>query len=259
MRNELFIIEPGLWRAADPEEIAGTFDGLREMGLDKLPYRRVTVRIPADEIIKFINDIGANKHATEHIYCDIILSDPKPSEKPGWIDFECPKVTAVNGTTGFSVEITDKVQFKTIDEMSIKPFELTELNNGPDKFEQLVALHEQVRRFLIVMLATRNVRKITNIDKLAKLGIGARRNKVKHRYSHVTTISLPLSEEMEDDHEHKPTGTTKAPHLRRGHVRRQHYGPKNAYIKRTWIEPVFVNADPAFVSSRRAYNVGAAP
>jgi hypothetical protein len=49
---------------------------------------------------------------------------------------------------------------------------------------------------------------------------------------------------------------SKAPHLRRGHIRqRQHYGPGNHFVKKIWIAPVFVNADPDFVNQRAAYNV----
>lgn len=39
-----------------------------------------------------------------------------------------------------------------------------------------------------------------------------------------------------------PTGRTVAPHRRRGHWRRQHYGPRGELIKRVRIAPVLVNA-----------------
>ena len=40
-----------------------------------------------------------------------------------------------------------------------------------------------------------------------------------------------------------PTGRHVAPHLRRGHWRRQHYGPRSELVRRMWISPVLVNAD----------------
>jgi hypothetical protein len=39
-----------------------------------------------------------------------------------------------------------------------------------------------------------------------------------------------------------PTGKTVAPHLRRGHWRRKHYGPRNILVRRVRIGPVLVNA-----------------
>lgn len=38
------------------------------------------------------------------------------------------------------------------------------------------------------------------------------------------------------------TGKSVAPHLRRGHWRRQHYGPRNTLVRRVRIGPVLVNA-----------------
>lgn len=37
-------------------------------------------------------------------------------------------------------------------------------------------------------------------------------------------------------------GKSVAPHLRRGHWRRQHYGPRNSLVRRVRIGPVLVNA-----------------
>lgn len=39
-----------------------------------------------------------------------------------------------------------------------------------------------------------------------------------------------------------PTGRTVAPHLRRGHWRRQHHGPRGSLVKRVRVAPVLVNA-----------------
>jgi len=105
---------------------------------------------------------------------------------------------------------------------------------------------------LITLLATRNIVKTRKENKLLKLGIGKHNGKVKYRYS--TTISIPKDLDADPDN-HTP-GKTKCPHLRRGHIRSQHYGPKNAYIKKIWIQPVFVNADEDFVSTRTHYNMG---
>lgn len=113
-----------------------------------------------------------------------------------------------------------------------------------DTYPQFIA------EFLITVLATRNIVKHTVERKSVKLGIGKKNN----RYRYSTTISLP--DELEDCSEHSTQGQPKCPHLRRGHIRRQHYGPHNSFIKKIWIQPVFVNADENYVSTRTHYNLG---
>lgn len=107
---------------------------------------------------------------------------------------------------------------------------------------------------LVVLLATRNADKKQKNSKLSKLGIGTKSDNPEKQYDTVTTISCPTCI-VDNDEEHPPTGRTCAPHLRRGHIRRQHYGPNNALVKKVWIEPMFVNADPEWISNRRRYNV----
>ena len=108
-----------------------------------------------------------------------------------------------------------------------------------------------LRKALIVLLATKNADKQTTESKLGKLGIG---KSVRTRFAYTTTISLPR--DLPSDSDHPPKSGHIAPHLRRGHVRRQHHGPANELIKKIWIAPVFVNADPAFVAGRKAYRLG---
>jgi hypothetical protein len=102
---------------------------------------------------------------------------------------------------------------------------------------------------LIVLLATRNVVKTSKENKLARLGIG------KHsRYARVTTISCPARERLDNDGTSAP-GKPRAPHLRRGHIRRQRYGQALTLVKSIWVEPCFVNADANFVSTREKYKL----
>lgn len=107
-----------------------------------------------------------------------------------------------------------------------------------------------LRTALIVLLATKNADKRTTESKLAKLGIG---KGIRGRFSYTTTISLPGT--LPSDDNNPPRSGHVAPHLRRGHVRRQHYGAGNQMEKKIWIAPVFVNADPDFVAARRTYKL----
>lgn len=108
----------------------------------------------------------------------------------------------------------------------------------------------QLSSLLVILLATRNAEKTTTENKLARLGIG---KSTKHRFAYTTTISLPR--DLPEDGDNPPRGGSVAPHLRRGHVRRQHYGKENLLEKKIWIAPVFVNADPAFVATRTKYRI----
>ncbi len=270
MKAELFVIEPGVWAATEPAEVQATIAGLKEMGLHRLPYHHCTVRLPGKEFLRIVDKYDvARQPSADNVYCDITINDYEKTSAEGWYEVEIPRIEAVNALTGFRIDVTDKliVKMKNDDTGQYEPITNETVDLGiqvsgtPVRYpDTLMAIQHQVRDFLIVMLATRNVRKTTTVDKLAKLGIGRnRKQSAKHRYTHVTTISLPRPEEMEDDHEHKATGIAKAPHLRRGHIRNQHYGPKGGYVKRIWIEPVFVNADPDFVSKRTAYNLVTSP
>lgn len=112
--------------------------------------------------------------------------------------------------------------------------------------------HDFVANLLIVLLGTRNAVKTTQHHKCAKLGIG----KARDRYEYVTTITLPKEmDNSADGAEAVRPGQKRAPHLRRGHIRNQRHGPKYAFVKSVWIEPMFIHADAEWVSKRDRYNI----
>jgi hypothetical protein len=106
----------------------------------------------------------------------------------------------------------------------------------------------EIYEIFLVLLSTRNVVKETKESKAAKLGIGH-----KHRY--VTTLKIGAITER---HESVVTGRDVRPHLRRGHIRNQKYGPSLSFVRKVWINPVFVNADKEWVGEREHYNVSLA-
>ena len=100
---------------------------------------------------------------------------------------------------------------------------------------------------LIVLLATRNVIRDTTISKSARLGIG------KNRYPYTTTLKLGTIHESVGN---GAPGHPRRPHLRRGHIRNQKYGPGFEFTRQRWIEPCFVNAADGWIEQQRtAYNV----
>jgi hypothetical protein len=103
--------------------------------------------------------------------------------------------------------------------------------------------------FLIIALATSNIEKKAVLNKMAKLGIGKKKN------SSITYLHLPKI--LYVGGTSTGTGQTKRMHLRRGHRRKQPIGPGRTQHKDIWIAPMFINADDAFVPAVKEYRLTA--
>ena len=111
-----------------------------------------------------------------------------------------------------------------------------------------------VCRLLIVTLATKNHVKEERVNKDIARGRFNKSKAYRKDYPITTTISIG---KITETYESKGgTGLKKRPHMRRGHIRTQHYGPNNELTQKIFIQPVFVNADEGWIEERRAYNVG---
>lgn len=123
--------------------------------------------------------------------------------------------------------------------------------NGSEEAKAGDVIINYASRLLIGLLATKNIRKDREHNKLAKLGIG------KNRFAYTTTLRLPSEFGSEAACAYAArTGHPIRPHLRRGHKRDQWF-PSEGVHKPIWIEPCFVNADGDFVSARSAYQFAA--
>lgn len=120
--------------------------------------------------------------------------------------------------------------------------------NEEEKFQTFAAM---TYINFIVLMATKNIAKTTKESKLHKLGIGGKRS-YKPRYT--TTLRIGLITENADGTPIE-TGKTVRPHLRRGHIRRQRFGPNRVEIRKIFIQPCFVNADETFINARNQYNI----
>lgn len=254
MKNELFIISPAAIAACDDEVLHQTVKDLKELDLLHLPYPKIDILAMADWCPSVTIPAGTDVSALAHLLNSI-----------GAIQFthktdSCLALRAV----GFQLLIAGDEVYST--------YEAAYLDLMPPRyhaFSKVLTIPSgtlpdwnraigKLGLYLVTLLATRNVVKQTSVNKLARLGIGTRKGTPsKSSYPRVTTITIP--HDLPDDEDHATVGKPKAPHLRRGHIRHQHYGPENTLTKQVWIQPIFVNADEDFVSSRVRYNLRGAP
>ena len=246
--NELFIISPKALTSTSPDEVNATVAGLKELGLYGLPYPKVdiqvAVRIPEEFIFPTGTPINVVEETLKGERTYLTLSKEPSDMAMRLIDCQedgshTKRVVELYSSSDTIIGANNKNCGRIISDYTI--------TDGTKSFAQ------ETINLLITLLATRNVQKDVRERKCLKLGIGKRPKDSERSYPRVTTISIP--DHLEDDEDHPPTGRTVAPHLRRGHIRRQHYGPQMSFTKQVWIQPVFVNADESFVSTRKAYNL----
>ena len=241
-KPHLFIIGRNTIAAVSVKEIQDTYQDLKELDLHHLPYKKCIVRIPA---CAPVSDGWIKKRRFEslgHSWIERYLEQlPDGSFRfdipGGWFENHLYEPKQVD----IWFDETNK---------HMKEGMLFEKELGRATVEWELKTCEKVEQLLVVLLATKNIVKTTHVDKLARMGIGL---KHKHRFIYTTTISVPT--DIEDDEHLVVPGKPKVPHLRRGHIRRQRFGPGNEFIKKIWIAPLIVNADKEFVDQRGAYNV----
>ena len=237
--NQLFQIGMDTWKSLSLPEVESTVKAMKELGIYRLPYPKVDLRIAADAVVH--SDYkGSDPRIEEMIQSGVLYHGPGGKlhlrfGEGAWLEVKNLSLETVDYSKSLRICQGNK---------HFRP------NNGTSP-EWIINESERdtMCEALIVLLATRNSVKTLVHKKSIGLGIG----KKDGVYEYTTTITLP--KDLEADAEHKPTGATRAPYMRRGHIRRQHFGPGMEFVKRIWIEPVFVNADPAWVSKRVAYNV----
>lgn len=238
--EQLFLLSKEIVDSVSSEEVEATFKDMQELGIAKPPYNRFTVGL--------------------HVGDFFVVYNRKTGEKTRWEGDMSDRLCYYHYdfSSGQYVATMELPAYKTY--KAIPNFHEWMLPSDPDDREYYRACSrgtlEALWKLLVVLLATRNVEKHVVHNRLAKFGVG------KSKATYTTSLSLgPIVESVYEGKHSPGNGAPRRPHLRRGHIRRQHYGPKNAFEKKIWIEPMFINADETFINNRTAYNVnlGAKP
>lgn len=228
--RQCFALSSEVMAAASQKEVEATFKDMEELGIAKPPYPEFDILMKARDV--FAAESDQWEHSPEFKASDVI----------------------VRYHSGETVDVL----FDWKDGYPIHSlFNLNQdqkLDLSPERYgkflKSIIRNSRGYYKLLITLLATRNVEKLTVVNKLAKLGIG----KNKDRSWYTTTLKIGhITETIYERGE--PTGRTVRAHLRRGHKRNQRWGPGFQFSRVVFIEPMFINADEHFVSDRTAYNV----
>lgn len=229
---ELFRIPKAVYQSLSEEEVHATFADMQELGIAEPPFPEFDIELQANAILHLVNDKG------EKVF-------------PGIDD---SRTMIFHYREGDKFTCTYNFRKRHIDFIESLEGVAKEYGPGP-KAEQVRGNVEMVhyvadalREAFIVLLATRNVTKERKENKMGSLGIGKAKG-----YRWITTIRIGAVTESVS--EGTSNGTKRRPHLRRGHIRNQRYGPGFEFSKKVFIQPTFINADETFVSNRTAYHM----
>lgn len=238
MKSQLFVFGVELLSAMEPEEVEATYKDMIELKINKPPFSEFTIQLPYGKTFRRI------------LLADSDLVVDEDLDVPFRLVY---KISNLNDTQA-NINCTFMAAYKD------RPWKFYNYIDGLMARKDLDIQARDILTktcyhvsayylsYLIVLLATRNVERVMSHNRLAKFGRG------KQDYEYVTTLKIGKITEYEDRPANM-TGLTVRPHLRRGHVRRQHYGPNMTYIKKIFVQPVFVNGYRPEDDKRKAYNV----
>ena len=244
---QLFRLSPQIWKSVRLEDIVATAKDMEEMGLLRSPFDKFAIEVPWE----FMN-LMSDEELTENdkIYSKAIVMfeyEMSDTELPNGSIKQSPSKLYMTGLDdNHRVVIPRK---NVIEYISIK-------NGKVDDIElasEMVTMAHSLNMILTVLLATKNHQADTMVNRNLLAGKSNKKNAYRKNYPYTTTISVGKITESHVGDGDDPR--TVRPHLRRGHIRTQRYGPDRVFEKKIFIEPVFVNASLGWIAKREAYNV----
>jgi len=247
--KQLFRLSSEVLDALTIKEMKSTLIDMMEMGIADVPYKEFAIEVNRKFISKMMNleDEDSQLQIIESAKKMKIEYDPNTQFK---------LMVIVNGKN-YSIHRCYKDEWIDWDyDLLIKyKSHLLDKTSYDRLRNQVKSISANILGILIVLLATKNHVKEDRVDKDIARGRYNKKQAYRKDYPITTTISIG---KITETYEGKGgTGSKKRPHMRRGHIRTQHYGPNRELTQKIFIQPVFVNADEGWIAERRAYNVGA--
>jgi hypothetical protein len=226
----LFDLDESVLDAIDVNTAADTFDDMVSLDIHKPPYEKFAIRFNST----FLNKVNPQRSS---------YVDPNDRSKI-YVRFK------IDSKTGDVSYIVGAKHQKGNINWNFKVF----TNFHEDKTEEFRVYCCNMVVFLIVLLATQNVEKITR-DNSPRASSHSVREDAKH-FSTTTVIRVgKITETMRGAS--SGAGSKTRPHLRRGHVRNQRHGTGLSETKKIFIAPMFVNADENWIAEQKNYKVRA--
>jgi len=247
--KQLFRLSSEVLDALTIKEMKSTLIDMMEMGIADVPYKEFAIEVNRKFISKMMNleDEDSQLQIIESAKKMKIEYDPNTQFK---------LMVIVNGKN-YSIHRCYEDEWIDWDYDLLIKYKSHLLDKASyDRLRnQVKSISANILGILIVLLATKNHVKEDRVDKDIARGRYNKKQAYRKDYPITTTISIG---KITETYEGKGgTGSKKRPHMRRGHIRTQHYGPNRELTQKIFIQPVFVNADEGWIAERRAYNVGA--
>lgn len=216
----------------DIEAISVTFTDMYELGLTRAPYEDFSILIETE----FLRTVCQNSGA-EDDFSDTLRAMGASLYIRYQVEYgETYEEDTFACLSGFQRSKNAPIEWV--------PQELLPPNVG----KSMMGLAKYCYRILIVLLATPNVEKTVTRNTSHAASHKTRQDAKNFEYT--TTIRIGKITEICSG-QGSGTGSSKRPHLRRGHIRRQRHGEGRTEVKKIFIPPMFVNADENWIRNER--------